>query len=85
MPVAIDLKWVGLQAVKVLVFARVDLDLELERAASIRDELEDQMRRVGSLIAVAFGEPRQGIPYPVDDAANRLRLRLNQVDVFRIP
>ena len=67
------------------MFPGIDLDLELERTTTLlRSELENQMRRMRSLIAVALAKPRQGVSNRVDDATDRLRLRLNEIDVFRI-
>ena len=67
------------------MLSRVDFDFKLESTfACLRIELKNQMGGVRRMDAIAFAEPREGIPNRIDYAANRLGLRLNQVDVFRV-
>jgi hypothetical protein len=69
------------------MLASVDLDLQLERRLRGRlgREAEDQVHRVPRLLAVALAEPGKRVADGVHRRADRLCLRLHQVDVFRVP
>jgi hypothetical protein len=58
MPVAVYLERVSFKAVQILLFSRVDLDLQLERPTTrFGVKLEDEVLGVLSLRAVALAEP----------------------------
>ncbi len=69
------------------MLARVDLYLELEFAAavSLRGELEYQVHRVSGLLAIRFSKPGESGAYAVNRLADRFRLGLDEINVFRIP
>src|SRR5690606_8626973 len=87
-PIPIVVHRIGVltDAKQVFVFAGVDLDLELQRRLQIglRGESKHQVDRVPSLNSIESPKPRQRFPDRINSRADRLRLRLYQVDVFGI-
>ena len=59
MPIAADLERVGFQAEEILMLARVDLDLELERVAiaGLRGEFEYQVYGMSGGVVLEIAEP----------------------------
>jgi hypothetical protein len=87
LPVAHNLEWIGFQAKTILVFPRIHLNLEFERAAvaGFRRELVGQMYGMRSGLLAALPKPREDVAYLSNRLFDRLWLRLHEIDVFGIP
>ena len=83
-PVTCHREGIAAVAEQDIVLAGVDLDLQLERRlwGRLGREAEDQVHRMPRLLAVALAEPGERVADGIDRRADRLGLRLHQVDVF---
>src|SRR5438128_1442078 len=77
---------IRLKAIKMLMLSRVDLYLQLELAAavSLGSEPECQVHRVLDLLPLGFSEPGEGLAHSINRRPDGFRLRLNQINIFRI-
>ena len=77
---------IGPNAVQGLVFAGVDLDLQLGlgRRRRLGREAEDQVNRMSRRLAAAWPEPGEGTANSIDRLADRFGTDLDEVDVLRV-
>ena len=84
MPAAVDLERIGLQAVEVLVFARVDLDLELERLPPSASgvNLNTRCMEWAACARIRISPAMKGRGVSPNRLPDRFSLCLNEIDVF---
>ena len=85
-PAVLDRKWILLDAEYAVVFAGIDLDLDLQGGIrlGLGRKPEDKVHRVARLLTLAVAEPRQSLTDGAGDCADLLGLCLHQVDVFGV-